>query len=96
MNVTSKAVETLRTVIPAEDLTTGTVRFYMAEGCCGPSLQMGLTTETPETDHLFEVEGVRFSVDRDAQEQVAEVTLDADETGFRLEGYIAPACETDN
>lgn len=94
MNVTDKAVETLKTVIPADDLATGTVRFFMADGCCGTSLQMGLTGDVPETDEMFEVGGLRFSVAADAREQVTQVTLDADENGFRLEGYTAPACST--
>ncbi|MCC5926897.1 MAG: hypothetical protein JJU41_10095 [Bacteroidetes bacterium] len=93
MNITDKAVETLRNIIPADDLETGTVRFFMAEGCCGPSLQMGITGEVPETDETFEVDGVRFSVASEAREQVAQVTLNADESGFRLEGYTAPACQ---
>lgn len=94
MNITDKAVETLRTMIPAEDLGTGTVRFFMSDGCCGPSLQMGLTGDVPETDDTFEVGGVRFSVASDARDQVTQVTLDADDNGFRLEGYSAPACNT--
>ena len=94
MNVTEKAVETLRTIIPAEDLQTGTIRFFMAEGCCGPSLQMGITNEVHKTDEIFEAHGLRFSVASEAVDQVAQVTLNADESGFRMEGYTAPACNT--
>lgn len=94
MNVTSNAVEALKKMIPAEDLADGSIRFFMSAGCCGPSLQMGLIKEEAANDSTFEVDGIRFSVDPEAVAQVEKVTLDADNNGFRLDGYNAPSCET--
>jgi Fe-S cluster assembly iron-binding protein IscA len=94
MQVTSKAAEALKEMIPAEDLQTNTIRFFMAEGCCGPSLQMGLAPRQEGDTSEFDHDGVRFSVEESAANAVSKVVLDADENGFRLDGYMAPACET--
>jgi Fe-S cluster assembly iron-binding protein IscA len=93
MQVTSKAVETLKEMIPADDLSNSTIRFFMAQGCCGPSLQMGLAPREEGDTTEFDQDGVRFSIEESAASAVVNVVLDADENGFRLDGYTAPACE---
>jgi Fe-S cluster assembly iron-binding protein IscA len=94
MQVTSKAVDALKEMISADELANSTIRFFMAQGCCGPSLQMGLAPRQDGDISEFDQDGVMFSIEDSAAGAVANVVLDADENGFRLDGYMAPACET--
>lgn len=92
MQVTEKALELLRTQIAADELATATVRFYASQGCCGPSLQMGIFTQTVESDETFQVGDVAFAIDQDSVETLREVTLDVGENGFELRGYQPASC----
>jgi Fe-S cluster assembly iron-binding protein IscA len=92
MNVTEKALELLRTQIPSEELAASTVRFYSAQGCCGPSLQMGVFAQTEADDETFRMDNVAFAIAADTIETLREVTLDASENGFELRGYQPVAC----
>lgn len=76
----------------AEDLQHKTIRFFAAQGCCGPSVQMAMTDEKPETDHSFVQDDIHFSIDPAIADLLNGVTLAASEHGFKLVGFQSGGC----
>jgi len=57
------------------------IRVYMANGCGGPRLALGLDEEN-ENDEVYEVEGFKFLVDKSLMKIAAPIKVDFNEMGF--------------
>jgi Fe-S cluster assembly iron-binding protein IscA len=57
------------------------LRIFMAEGCCGPSLAMDITTKAEKEDAEMEIKNFKFFVAKDAAAQLADATIDCDSEG---------------
>jgi Fe-S cluster assembly iron-binding protein IscA len=68
------------------------IRFFSAQGCCGPSVQMAITEDKLDTDEFFTKDDVRFSIDQEVKEMLQNVTLVFSGKGFRLEGFQSTGC----
>ncbi|MFO7717938.1 MAG: IscA/HesB family protein [Thermodesulfobacteriota bacterium] len=63
------------------------IRVYMASGCSGPGLALGLD-EKQETDDLFDVQGYSFVVDKSLVIAASPITIDAAQYGFSVSSNL--------
>lgn len=83
MNFTENALNQLKKLIEESENPKSGVRFYTAQGCCSPSLQMGFVENPAPNDVVLDMSGVNIFVTPDAQKLLADITLDYTEAGFR-------------
>jgi Fe-S cluster assembly iron-binding protein IscA len=92
MKISEDAILALKRMLPDEQLKEKTIRFFSAEGCCGPSVQIEITEEMPEDDEVFVKDGVRFSIEPQAKDLLLNATLVFTGKSFRLEGLASSCC----
>jgi Fe-S cluster assembly iron-binding protein IscA len=92
MKISNEAIEALKSHLPAEQLKNKFIRFYAAQGCCGPSVQIEIADEKPETDEMFIEDDVQFSVDYQVKDLLQNATLLFTGKGFRLDGIESDCC----
>lgn len=92
MHISAEAIQSLKQQLSAEELQNKAIRFFSAQGCCGPSVQMALVEEVPATDDTFSAEGVRFALEPAVKQQLQSVTLAVGPQGFKLEGFQSNSC----
>jgi Fe-S cluster assembly iron-binding protein IscA len=92
MHISAEAIQSLKQQLSPEDLQTKAIRFFSAQGCCGPSVQMALVEAVPATDESFSVEEVRFALEPAVKQQLEKVTLAVGPQGFKLEGFQSNSC----
>ncbi len=93
VEITPIALERLRQLQKDRDLEGCVLRLYIAGGCnCSPQVTMAFDQQTYETDHLFEVDGLRVALDPEALTLLEGARIDFVETpmgeGFTIE--LAP------
>lgn len=68
-----------------KDLEFTAIRIFLhAGGCGGPSLVMGLD-EPKDTDHVFEVNGFKFLIDKELMKDAQPIKVDFSEFGFQFD-----------
>jgi Fe-S cluster assembly iron-binding protein IscA len=92
MNISAEAIQALKEQLSSEDLKQKTIRFFGSQGCCGPSVQMGLVEQVPATDQTFCIDEVNFAIEPAVKEQLEPVTLTSGPQGFKLEGFQSSSC----
>lgn len=96
--LTPTARERLQAIQQEHGLQGYALRFYIAGGCsCSPQIAMAFDDHILETDHVFEVEGLRVIVDSDALALLEGAQVDYVRTpegeGFVLSLATTPAHE---
>jgi len=80
LQITDGAIEKLKGFI-AKQGEKSRLRIFMAEGCCGPSLAMDITTKAEKEDAEMEIKNFKFYVAKDAAPLLADATIDCDKDG---------------
>ncbi len=92
MNISKTALEALRNELAKDDRLAKTVRFFAVQGCCGVNVQMAVEDAVPATDEVFMQENLQFSIAPEVKDLLSNVTLEAVDGGFVLEGYNSSCC----
>ena len=83
LEITNSATEKLAEYL--KDIEFTAIRIFLhAGGCGGPSLVMGLD-EPKDTDHIFEVDGFKFLVDKELMKDAGSIKVDFSEFGFQFD-----------
>lgn len=80
MEIKDAAVEKLKAVLK-ESGKTGTLRVFVTEGCCGPSIGMDLVGKAQEGDVEVSNKDFKIYVDKTAAPMVENAVLDCDAQG---------------
>jgi Fe-S cluster assembly iron-binding protein IscA len=68
-----------------KDMEFTAIRIFLhAGGCGGPSLVMGLD-EPKDTDHVFEVNGYKFLIDKELMKNAKPIKVDFSEFKFQFD-----------
>lgn len=86
MKVTEQAIERLKIAIEQYNIPGCGVRLFTSSGCCGPALQMDIVNQLSAGDKMVSIHDIDFFVEPQADEMLAEVTIDFRENGFKLDG----------
>ncbi|HKK34645.1 MAG TPA: IscA/HesB family protein [Desulfomicrobiaceae bacterium] len=71
-----------------EDKEAQPIRIYLAQGCSGPSLALGLD-EVKDSDQSYEFNGVSYVIEKDLLEKVQPVSVDFNATfGFAVDSAL--------
>jgi Fe-S cluster assembly iron-binding protein IscA len=71
-----------------EDKEAQPIRVYLAQGCSGPSLALGLD-EVKDGDENYEFNGVNYVIEKDLLEKVQPVSIDFNGTfGFSVDSSL--------
>ena len=83
--ITARAAQELKRIKEENKIPEShALRFGIREsGCCGPSYLLGFDETSSETDHVFEVDGLKVCVDSKSMLQLRGATLEfvEDENG---------------
>lgn len=86
LDITKTARKMIREIVDQEDIPSP-IRITMAGGCIGPRLGMLFDSARPN-DRVFEVEGVRYVIDKELlfrhQPVTVDYTNDASGAKFRI------------
>jgi iron-sulfur cluster assembly protein len=68
-----------------KDIEVKPIRIFLhSGGCGGPSLAMAFD-EQKDTDHVFEVDGFKFLVDKEFMKAAEPIKVDFSEFGFQFD-----------
>lgn len=78
--------DTARTEIQKyfEENESSPIRVYVANGCSGPGLALGLDGPS-DTDDVFDMDGITFVVDKALLQTASPITVDFGERGFSID-----------
>jgi iron-sulfur cluster assembly accessory protein len=80
MEITDAAVEKLKALLK-EAGKTGVLRVFVSQGCCGPSIGMGLAEKPASDDQEVSNKDFKVYVESSASAMVEKAVLDCDEQG---------------
>ena len=83
MNFTKNALNQFKKLIDESENPKAGIRFYAVQGCCSPSLQMGVEENPAPDDSVIQMSGVDIFVTPDAEKILSNITIDYNEDGFR-------------
>ena len=86
MKVTEQAIEQFKNAIEQYNTPGCGVRLFTSSGCCGPALQMDIVNQLSVGDKMVSINDVDFFVEAQADQMLAEVTIDFRENSFKLDG----------
>ncbi len=94
IEIAKTARKEIKKIVEGEK-TPSPVRITMAGGCVGPHLGMLLDAARPG-DHVFELEGVRYVIDRVLLFRLQPITVDFTEGPFGAKFAITSAHPVDD
>ncbi len=83
MNFTDNALDQFKKLIGETENPKAGIRFYTVQGCCSPSLQMGVEETPNPDDSVIQMSGVDIFATADAEKLLSNITIDYTEDGFR-------------
>lgn len=63
---------------------TSPIRIFLNNGCGGPGLAMAVD-EPLANDEVYEIEGMKYLIDKDLFQQAKPITIDFANVGFKIE-----------
>jgi len=87
LEITKSATDKIAEYLKDREVTPPIRIFLNAGGCGGPSLAMALD-EPKDTDHVFEIDGFKFIIDKEFMKEVAPIKVDFSEFGFQFDCAI--------
>jgi Fe-S cluster assembly iron-binding protein IscA len=86
MNITEQAKIELKKAVGSFNIPGAGIHIVSSQGCCGPSIQMEITTNVGHDESVISIEGIDFIVASDLWSILANVTIEFSEKGFKLTG----------
>ena len=83
MNFTDSAIDQFKKLIDENENPKAGIRFYTVQGCCSPSLQMGVAENLTEGDKALQIKDINVFISDDAEKMLSEITIDYTKEGFR-------------
>lgn len=83
MNFTENALNQFKKQIAESENPKSGIRFYTVQGCCSPTLQMGVEESPAPDDSVIQMSGINIFVTPDAEKILSNITIDYTEDGFR-------------
>ncbi|MDZ7742152.1 MAG: iron-sulfur cluster biosynthesis family protein [Bacteroidota bacterium] len=83
MNFTDNALNQFKKLIAESENPKAGIRFYTAQGCCSPSLQMEVAENPAPDDSVIQMSGGNIFVTTEAEKMLFDITIDYTEDGFR-------------
>jgi len=87
LEITKSATDKIAEYLKDREVTPPIRIFLNAGGCGGPSLAMALD-EPKDTDHVFEIDGFKFIIDKEFMKEAAPIKVDFSEFGFQFDCAI--------
>lgn len=86
MKVSEDAQKELKKALDSFNKKGAGIHIFSTQGCCGPSIQMDITTQVGKGETVISLGGIDFFIPKDLLPQLENVTIEYSENGFRLEG----------
>jgi Fe-S cluster assembly iron-binding protein IscA len=86
MKITEQAKVELKNALASFDKPGAGIRIYSTQGCCGPSIQMDLSTQVEQNETQISMEDLDFYIANDLLPTLEGVTIDYGYNGFRISG----------
>ena len=87
VEVTKSATEQIAEYFKGKEVSP--IRIFLnAGGLGGPALAMALD-ESKDTDHVFDIDGFKYIVDKEFMEKTKPIKIDFSGMGFKLDCGIA-------
>lgn len=86
MKITVEAQAELKKVLDRFNKPEAGIHIFSTQGCCGPSIQMDITTHVGVGETVVSIDGIDFFVLNDLLPTLADVTIEYGSNGFRLAG----------
>lgn len=83
MKLTENALAQFKQMIEEKGNLQSGIRFFTLQGCCSPRLQMDVATSPKEGDVVVTMGDVDFFVTPDADNILANLTIDYSDGSFR-------------
>lgn len=82
MKFTENALTQFKKLIDESENPKSGIRFFTVQGCCSPSLQMGIEENPSPDDSVIQISGVNIFFTPDAENILSNITIDYTEDGF--------------
>jgi Fe-S cluster assembly iron-binding protein IscA len=83
LEITKSATEKIAEYLKDREITP--IRIFLLAGGCGfPSLALDLD-EPKDTDHIFDIDGFQFIVDKDFMKEAEPIKVDFTRSGFQFD-----------
>lgn len=86
MKLTTQAQEEIKKALISFNTPGGGIHLYNTQGCCGPTVQMELSTNTRNNETVVNIDGIDFFIPNDLLPTIADVTVEYSANGFRFNG----------
>lgn len=86
MKITEQAQVELKKALEDFNKPGAGIHIYNAQGCCGPSIQMDISTQLGANETAISVDEIDFYASNDLLKTLENVTIDYGTNGFRLLG----------
>lgn len=86
MIVTEQAQEQLKKALESFNKPGAGIHIFSTQGCCGPSIQMDISTHIGNGETAIALHGLDFYIANDLLDLIEKVTIEYSPTGYRLVG----------
>ena len=86
MNITEQASAELKKALVSFNKPGACIHIFSSPGCCGPSVQMDITTKVGTAETILSMQGIDLFVANDLLTTLEDVTIEYNENGFLLAG----------
>ena len=86
MNITEQASAELKKTLVSFNKPGAGIHIFSSQGCCGPSIQMDITTQVGTAETSISMQGIDLFVANDLLTTLEDVTIEYNSNGFLLAG----------
>ena len=86
MNITKDAQEVLKESLKDFNKPSAAIHVFSTQGCCGPSIQMDISTQIQTDETAVSIDGVDFYVEKNLLPTLDNVTIAYGQNGFYMQG----------
>lgn len=86
MKITEQAQVELKKALDSFNKPGAGIRIFSEQGCCGPSIQMDISTSIGASQTALSIDEIDFYAANDLLPTLENITIDYGTNGFRLIG----------
>ncbi len=86
MTITEQAQIELKKALNSFNKPGAGIHIFNTQGCCGPSVQMDITTHIENGESIISLQDIDFFVADALLPDLTNVTIEFDTKGFKLNG----------